>query len=55
MKRREFLKLSGTIAGAAMTIHLPAGWTPAKAAAKSSTISCSRGLSAAVVTGYRRG
>ena len=34
MKRREFLKLSGTIAGAAMTVYLPAGWTPAKAAAK---------------------
>ncbi|HKN30942.1 MAG TPA: substrate-binding domain-containing protein [Roseiarcus sp.] len=34
MKRREFLKLSGTIAGAAVTTHLPAGWTPAKAAAK---------------------
>ena len=34
MKRREFLKLSGTIAGAAMTAYLPAGWTPAKAAAK---------------------
>jgi ribose transport system substrate-binding protein len=34
MKRREFLKLSGTIAGAAMTATLPAGWTPAKAAAK---------------------
>jgi ribose transport system substrate-binding protein len=34
MKRREFLKLSGTIAGTAMTVHLPAGWTPAKAAAK---------------------
>jgi ribose transport system substrate-binding protein len=34
MKRREFLKLSGTIAGAAMTAYLPAGWTPARAAAK---------------------
>jgi ribose transport system substrate-binding protein len=34
MKRREFLKLSTTAAGAAMTIYLPAGWTPAKAAAK---------------------
>ena len=34
MKRREFLKLSTTIAGAAMTIYLPAGWTPARAAAK---------------------
>jgi hypothetical protein len=34
MKRREFLKLAGTIAGTAMTIYLPAGWTPAKAAAK---------------------
>jgi len=35
MKRREFLKLSTTAAGAAMTIYLPAGWTPAKAAGKS--------------------
>jgi len=34
MKRRECLKLSTTIAGAAMTIYLPAGWTPARAAAK---------------------
>ena len=34
MKRREFLKLSTTIAGAAATIYLPFGWTPAKAAAK---------------------
>ena len=34
MKRREFLKLSGTIAGAATTAWLPAGWTPARAAAK---------------------
>ncbi len=34
MKRREFLKLSTTMAGAAMTIYVPAGWTPAKAAAK---------------------
>jgi ribose transport system substrate-binding protein len=34
MKRREFLKLSTTIAGAALTVYLPAGWTPAKAAAK---------------------
>jgi ribose transport system substrate-binding protein len=34
MKRREFLKLSTTVAGAAMTIYMPAGWTPAKAAAK---------------------
>ena len=34
MKRREFLKLSGTLAGAAMTISLPAGWTPARAAPK---------------------
>jgi ribose transport system substrate-binding protein len=34
MKRREFLKLSGTIAGAAATAYLPAGWTPARAAAK---------------------
>lgn len=35
MKRREFLKLSTTAAGAAMTIYLPAGWTPARAAGKS--------------------
>ena len=35
MKRREFLKLSTTAAGAAMTIYLPAGWTPANAAGKS--------------------
>ena len=34
MKRREFLKLTGTIAGVAMTVYVPAGWTPAKAAAK---------------------
>lgn len=35
MKRREFLKLSTTAAGAAMTIYLPVGWTPARAAGKS--------------------
>ena len=35
MKRREFLKLSTTAAGAAMTIYLPAGWRPARAAGKS--------------------
>ena len=35
MKRREFLKLSTTAAGAAMTIYLPAGWTSARAAGKS--------------------
>src|SRR6266699_2966735 len=34
MKRREFLKLSTTVAGAAATIYLPFGWTSAKAAAK---------------------
>ena len=34
MKRREFLKLSITMAGAATTVYLPSGWTPAKAAAK---------------------
>jgi ribose transport system substrate-binding protein len=34
MKRREFLKLSATVAGAAVTIYMPSGWTPAKAAAK---------------------
>lgn len=35
MKRREFLKLSTTAAGAAMTIYLPVDWTPARAAGKS--------------------
>jgi ribose transport system substrate-binding protein len=35
MKRREFLILSTTAAGAAMTVYLPAGWTPAKAVGKS--------------------
>jgi ribose transport system substrate-binding protein len=35
MKRREFLKLSTTAAGAAMTIYLPVGWAPARAAGKS--------------------
>jgi ribose transport system substrate-binding protein len=34
MKRREFLKMSATVAGAAVTIYMPSGWTPAKAAAK---------------------
>ncbi len=35
MKRREFLKLSATtLAGAAITLYLPAGWTPARAADK---------------------
>jgi ribose transport system substrate-binding protein len=34
MKRREFLKLSTTIAGAAMTIYMPAGFRPARAADK---------------------
>src|SRR5580700_4981814 len=34
MKRREFLKLSATVTGAAISVYLPAGWTPAKAAAK---------------------
>ena len=34
MKRREFLKLSTTIAGAAITVYMPAGWTPARAAGK---------------------
>jgi len=34
MKRREFLQFSATIAGAAVTTYLPAGWTPARAAAK---------------------
>ena len=27
MKRREFLKLSATLTGAAMSVYLPAGWT----------------------------
>ena len=34
MKRREFLKLSTAAAGAAMTVYMPAGWTPAMAAGK---------------------
>ena len=34
MKRREFLKLSVSVAGASATLYLPAGWTPAKAADK---------------------
>src|SRR5271163_363400 len=35
MKRREFLKLSAaTVAGAVLSVYLPAGWSPAKAAAK---------------------
>src|ERR1700728_5479572 len=34
MKRREFLKLSATLTGAAMAVYLPAGWAPAKAAAR---------------------
>src|SRR6202046_1028443 len=34
MKRREFLKLSATLTGAAMTVYLPAGWPPANAAEK---------------------
>ena len=34
MKRREFLKLSATVTGAAMAVYLPAGWAPAKAADK---------------------
>src|ERR1700687_5868043 len=34
MKRRDFLKLSGTMAGVGFTAFLPAGWTPARAAAK---------------------
>jgi ribose transport system substrate-binding protein len=34
MKRREFLKLSASVAGAAVTIYMPSGWTPAKAAVK---------------------
>ena len=34
MKRREFFTLFSTLAGAALTIYLPAGWSPAKAAAK---------------------
>jgi ribose transport system substrate-binding protein len=34
MKRRDFLKLSTSLAGSVATIYLPAGWSPAKAAAK---------------------
>src|ERR1700734_249303 len=35
MKRREFLKLSAAaLAGAAISVYLPAGWTPVKAADK---------------------
>ena len=35
MKRREFLKLSTTVAGAAADLYLPAGWTrSARAAGK---------------------
>ena len=35
MKRREFLKLSAaTLTGAALSVYLPVGWTPAKAAEK---------------------
>jgi ribose transport system substrate-binding protein len=34
MKRREFLKLSATVTGAAMSVYLPAGWAPAAAADK---------------------
>jgi ribose transport system substrate-binding protein len=34
MKRRDFLKLSGVVAGAAATYYLPAGFTPARAQAK---------------------
>jgi ribose transport system substrate-binding protein len=34
MKRREFLKLTATVAGTAVTTYLPVGWSPARAAAK---------------------
>jgi len=34
MRRRDFLKLSGSVAGASAVLYLPAGWTPAVAAAK---------------------
>jgi ribose transport system substrate-binding protein len=34
MKRRDFLKLSTSVAGTVATIYLPVGWAPAKAAAK---------------------
>src|SRR5271169_6979582 len=34
MKRRDFIKLSATVAGASLTAYMPAGWIPAKAAAK---------------------
>src|ERR1700712_1693258 len=34
MKRRDFIKLSGSVAGASLIAYLPVGWTPARAAAK---------------------
>src|SRR5450755_4123631 len=34
MRRREFLKISAGVAGSAMTVYLPVGWAPAKAAGK---------------------
>jgi ribose transport system substrate-binding protein len=34
MKRREFLQFSASVAGAAITTYVPAGWTPARAAGK---------------------
>jgi len=34
MKRRDFLKCTATVAGASMTVYLPQGFAPARAAAK---------------------
>ena len=34
MKRREFLKLSASVAGSAIVVYLPTGWAPARGAAK---------------------
>jgi len=34
MKRRDFLKYTATVAGASMTVYLPQGFAPARAAAK---------------------
>ncbi len=34
MERRQFLKLAMSVAGTSATLYLPAGWTPAMAAAK---------------------
>jgi ribose transport system substrate-binding protein len=34
MKRRDFLKLSAIVVGSGMTVYLPVGWSPVRAAAK---------------------